>query len=175
MIQAYRSQYKKNYIALMPTNIYGPNDNYDKKNSHVIAGLIKKISDAKNGNRAKVNLWGSGKPLRDFLYVDDLARAIITLMEKYNDNEVINIGSGKEISIKNLAEKIKKKLNYSGQIYFDKRYPDGTPRKILDITKIKRYKWLPKTNLNKGLDLTISWYKKFNKSYLDKNSIFKNL
>ena len=140
MIQSYRSQYKKNYIALMPTNIYGPNDNYDKQNSHVIAGLIKKISDAKNNNKPKVSIWGSGKPLRDFLYVDDLARAIIILMEKYNNKEIINIGSGKEISIKDLAEKIKAKFNYKGKIYFDKSFPDGTPRKILDISRIKKYK-----------------------------------
>ena len=160
MIQSYRSQYKKNYIALMPTNIYGPNDNYDKQNSHVIAGLIKKISDAKNNNKPKVSIWGSGKPLRDFLYVDDLARAIIILMEKYNNKEIINIGSGKEISIKDLAEKIKAKFNYKGKIYFDKSFPDGTPRKILDISRIKKYKWLPKIKLDKGLDLTITSYKK---------------
>ena len=103
-----------------------------------------------------MGLW---KPLRDFLYVDDLARAIIILMEKYNNKEIINIGSGKEI-IKDLAEKIKAKFNYKGKIYFDKSFPDGTPRKILDISRIKKYKWLPKIKLDKGLDLTITSYKK---------------
>ncbi len=160
MIQAYRSQYKKNYIALMPTNIYGPNDNFDEMNSHVIAGLIKKISDAKIKKKKTVKLWGSGKPLRDFLYVDDLAKAIILLMERYNGEGIINIGSGEEISINKLALKIKKKLNYNGKILFDRNFPDGTPRKILDINKIKKFRWRPTISIDEGLSLAINDYKK---------------
>jgi GDP-L-fucose synthase len=159
MIQSYKEQYKKNYIAAMPTNIYGYNDNFHSKNSHVVAALIKKINDAKLRNKKEIILWGTGKPLRDLLFVDDLARAIIILIEKYNGKEIINIGSGKEISIKKLAFMIQKKIGYNGKVIFNKHL-DGTPRKILDISKLKKLKWKPSIPLSDGLDLAIDWYKK---------------
>lgn len=159
MIQSYKEQYKKNYIAVMPTNIYGYNDNFHSKNSHVVAALIKKINDAKLRNKKEIILWGTGKPLRDLLFVDDLSRAIIILIEKYNGKEIINIGSGKEISIKKLAFMIQKKIGYNGKVIFNKRL-DGTPRKILNISKLKKLKWKPSISLSDGLDLAIDWYKK---------------
>tara|TARA_B100000575_G_C23086356_1_gene626093 strand:- start:293 stop:1231 length:939 start_codon:yes stop_codon:yes gene_type:complete len=158
MIQAYSDQYKDNFISLMPTNIYGINDNFHPKNSHVVPALILKIYDAYINKKKIVSLWGSGKPLRDLLYVDDLADAILFLAKKYNSPEIINIGSGREVSINQLAKLISKIIGYKGKIFFDKSYPDGTPRKILDITKIKKKGWKPKTNLKEGLRKTIQWY-----------------
>ena len=158
MIQAYSDQYKDNFISLMPTNIYGINDNFHPKNSHVVPALILKIYDAYINKKKIVSLWGSGKPLRDLLYVDDLADAILFLAKKYNSPEIINIGSGSEVSINQLAKLISKIIGYKGKIFFDKSNPDGTPRKILDITKIKKKGWKPKTNLKEGFRKTIQWY-----------------
>ena len=155
MIQAYRQQYNCNFISLMPCNMYGPNDNYDKRNSHVFAALLKKFIIAKKENKKFVEIWGSGKPLREFLHVDDFARAIILASKKYNQSEPLNVGSGMEISILNLAKLISKTINYNGKIKFNRRYPDGTPRKILDTTKIKKLGWRPKISLVDGIKQSV--------------------
>lgn len=155
MIQAYRKQYNCNFISLMPCNMYGPNDNYDKRNSHVFAALLKKFIIAKKENKKFVEIWGSGKPLREFLHVDDFARAIILASKKYNQSEPLNVGSGMEISILNLAKLISKTINYNGKIKFNRRYPDGTPRKILDTTKIKKLGWRPKISLVDGIKQSV--------------------
>ena len=130
----------------MPTNMYGPNDNFDDKNSHVLAALVKKFCLAKVHNK-KVVVWGTGKPLREFLHVDDFSRALIHVSENYNEEEPINIGSNEEISIINLAKMISKILKYKGKIVLDKNFPDGTPRKILDSSRINRIGWKPKIKL----------------------------
>ena len=158
LIQAYRKQFGCNFISVMPTNMYGPNDNYDDKSSHVLASLVKKFCIAKEYNYKNVIVWGSGKPLREFLYVDDFSKALIKVAEKYDSNEPINIGSGHEISILNLAKMISNILNYKGKIILDKSYPDGTPRKILDSTKIKKLGWKPETILKKGIKSVITNY-----------------
>ena len=162
MIQAYRKQYDCNFISLMPCNMYGPNDNYHKKNSHVFAALIKKFVTAKKENKKFVEIWGSGKPLREFLHVDDFSRAIILASKKYNKPEPLNVGSGREISIIDLAKLISKIVNYKGKIKFNRKYPDGTPRKILDITKIKKLGWKPKISLEEGIKLSVKEYKNLN-------------
>jgi GDP-L-fucose synthase len=159
MIEAFNKQYNHNFISIMPTNIYGINDNFHPMNSHVVPALIQKIHDGLIRNKKVVKLWGSGKVLRDFLYVDDVAEAIIFLTKFYNNQtEPVNVGSGKEISIKLLSKLISKILGYSGKIVFDRSYPDGTPRKILDTSKIKYMGWKPKYSLETGLKKTIKWY-----------------
>ena len=158
LIEAYRKQYNCNHISLMPTNVYGKYDNFDDYNSHVIPGLINKISKAKLNKQNIVELWGTGKPLREFIYAEDLARAIIFAIDKYNDDKPINIGTGQEISIKSLAFKIKKIVGYDGKIIFNRKYPDGTPRKRLNINKLKKIGWKPSISLDKGLKETINWY-----------------
>ena len=158
LIEPYRAQYGDNFISVMPTNIYGENDNFHINNSHVIPGLIAKIFDAFLNKKKKVELWGTGKPLRDFLYVDDLAEGILFLTKKYNSSEIINLGSGTEISIKKLAVLISKIIGFKGIIIYNNKYPDGTPRKILDITKVKKLGWRPKHTLEKGLQKTVEWY-----------------
>jgi len=158
MVEALRIQYKCNYISIMPTNIYGINDNFHSMNSHVVPALIKKIYNSKINNKKYVKIWGTGKALRDLLYVDDLADAIILLIKKYNKFGHINCGSGKEISIKKLSILISNILDYKGKIVFDKNYPDGTLKKKLETTKIKKLGWKPTTSLKNGLTKTIDWY-----------------
>jgi GDP-L-fucose synthase len=158
MIEAFNNQYNHNFISIMPSNIYGINDNFHTKNSHVISALIDKIYKAFKKNKKNIKLWGSGKALRDFLYVDDAARAILFLLKHYNKSEPINVGSGKEISIKSLSQIISKIIGYKGDIMFDYLSPDGTPRKILDISKIKKMGWEPMFDLKTGLEKTIKWY-----------------
>lgn len=160
LIQAYREQFGFNWISTMPTNLYGPNDNFDFKSSHVIPGFIAKFHRAKIECAPTVELWGSGNPLREFLHIDDLAQAIMFVAENYNDYEFINIGSGEEVSIKELAELVKKTINYQGEIVWNSSYPDGTPRKFLDSSKILNLGWKPKISLEEGLDDTYSWYLK---------------
>ena len=168
LIEAYRAQYNDNFISVMPTNIYGEHDNFHINNSHVIPGLIAKIFDAFLNKKKKVELWGTGKPLRDFLYVDDLAEGILFLTKKYNSSEIINLGSGTEISIKKLALLISKIIGFKGVIIYNNKYPDGTPRKILDISKVKKLGWRPKHTLEKGLQKTIEWYIKNHKTAKNK-------
>ncbi len=159
MIQAYRKQYGCDFISVMPSNMYGPNDNYHAKNSHVLAALVKKFVEAKEKKLKKVEVWGTGKPLREFLHVSDFAKAILFSLEKYSDKDPINVGSGEEISITDLANKISKLCNYKGKIVFNNKYPDGTFRKVLDSKKIHKLGWKAKIKLNEGLKQVIDLYK----------------
>ena len=144
-------QYGTDYISVMPTNLYGPNDNYHSENSHVIPGLIRRFHEAKISGTKEVIVWGTGKALREFLYVDDLADACVYLMNTYSDNETVNIGTGKEISIAQLAQVIKNVIGYEGTITFDTTKPDGTPRKLLDLSKLNKLGWNYKTEIEEGL------------------------
>lgn len=154
----YNQQYKTNYISAMPTNLYGPNDNFDLNSSHVLPALIRKFHEAKMKGDKSVTLWGSGRPKREFLHVDDLAEALIFLMNKYNGQEIVNVGCGEDLSIKDLANKVKAITGYQGKIVWDKNKPDGTPRKLLDVSRIKKLGWKPKTNLDRGLLETYRWF-----------------
>ncbi len=160
MCQAYREQYGFNAISVMPTNLYGFNDNFDLKSSHVIPALINKFINAKKNKEENVACWGTGKPLREFLYVDDLADSLYFLMNNYNDSQHINVGTGKDISIYDLANLIRELSGYNGDIIWDKTKPDGTYRKVLDTTKINDLGWKHHTSLEEGLKKTIEWYKK---------------
>ena len=160
MIEAFRRQYNDNFISVMPTNIYGINDNFHNMNSHVVPALISRFYNAVIGKKDKVVLWGTGKAKRDLLYVDDLADAVLFIVNYYNKKELINIGSGEEISIKLLAKKISNIFNYKGKIIFDDKYPDGTLRKLLDISKINKIGWKKKYSLDQGLKKTINWFLK---------------
>ncbi|MFI5154416.1 MAG: GDP-L-fucose synthase family protein [Chitinophagales bacterium] len=151
MCDAYRAQYGCNFISAMPTNLYGPNDNYDLNNSHVLPALIRKFHDAKLRNDPFVTIWGSGKPKREFLYVDDLADACFFLMEKFDDPGFINIGFGEDIEIKALAELISKIVGYVGEIQHDLTKPDGTPRKLMDTRQLNDMGWKPKIHLEAGI------------------------
>jgi GDP-L-fucose synthase len=151
MCDAYRSQYGCNYISVMPTNLYGPNDNYDLNNSHVLPALIRKFHTAKATNAPSVEIWGTGSPMREFLHVNDLADACFYLMQNYNDQGLTNIGVGDDISIKNLALLVKKIVGYSGELKFDSTKPDGTPRKLMDVSKLHNLGWKHKINLEEGI------------------------
>ncbi len=151
MCDAYRDQYGCNYISVMPTNLYGPNDNYDLQNSHVLPALIRKFHEAKIEQKPYVEIWGTGSPLREFMHVDDLADACFFLMENYNERGFINIGVGKDISIKELALLIKKIVGYEGELRFDTSKPDGTPRKLLDISKLAALGFKVKISLEEGV------------------------
>ena len=151
MCDAYRDQYGCNFISVMPTNLYGPNDNYDLKTSHVIAALLRKIHEAKVNNQSSVTLWGTGEPRREFLHVDDLADASVFLMKNYNEQGLMNVGTGKDLTINELAAVIKNVVGYTGKIEHDTSKPDGTPRKLLDISKLSALGWIAKINLEDGL------------------------
>jgi len=151
LCESYNIQYATNFISGMPTNLYGPNDNYDLNNSHVLPALINKFHDAKASSRSEVEVWGSGTPLREFLHVDDLADACYFLMKNYNQNEIVNIGSGKEITIKDLANLISEIVGFEGKIVFNTEKPDGTPRKLLDVSKLKKLGWSSKIPLEEGI------------------------
>jgi GDP-L-fucose synthase len=151
MCDAYRSQYGCNYISVMPTNLYGPNDNYDLNNSHVLPALIRKFHAAKATNAPSVEIWGTGSPMREFLHVNDLADACFYLMQNYNDQGLTNIGVGDDISIKDLALLVKKIVGYSGELKFDSSKPDGTPRKLMDVSKLHNLGWKHKINLEEGI------------------------
>lgn len=146
-------QYGADYISVMPTNLYGPNDNYHPEHSHVLPALIRRFHEAKINNLDKVVIWGTGKPLREFLYVDDLADACVYLMNTYSGNETVNLGTGKELTIKELAELVKKVVGFKGEITFDPSKPDGTPRKLLDVSKLEKLGWYYKTELEDGIKL----------------------
>lgn len=151
LCDAYRSQYGCNFISVMPTNLYGPNDNYDLKNSHVLPALLRKFHEAKMNNSPEVVVWGTGSPRREFLHADDMADACVYLMENYNEPGLINIGVGEDVSIKELAELIKEITGYSGKIAFDTTKPDGTPRKLLDVSKLSSFGWKASTPLKDGI------------------------
>jgi GDP-L-fucose synthase len=158
LCENYRRQYGCDFISAMPTNLYGPNDNYDLQNSHVLPALIRKFVEAKNLNSPQVEIWGTGSPLREFLHVDDLADASYFLMQNYSSSEFVNVGSGQEISIKDLALLIKRILTFSGDLKFDSGKPDGTPRKLMDGSKLKALNWAPKIPLEVGLTDAIDGY-----------------
>ncbi len=158
LAQAYKDQYGANFISLMPTNMYGLKDNYHPQNSHVLPALIRRFHEAKTANAHEVVIWGTGSPLREFLFADDLAEACIFLMEQYNGREIINVGSGIEISIKALAELIQKVVGFDGKLIFDTTKPDGTPRKLMDNSKIQAMGWVPKVKLEEGIAIA---YKDF--------------
>lgn len=158
MCQAFNKQYKTNFISVIPTNIYGPNDHFDE-GGHVIAGLVKKFHQAGKSNKGIVKIWGTGKPKREFLYVDDFADACIFLMNNYEGNEIINIAGAKEISIKQLVDILKKTTGFKGKIIYQTNKPDGMLRRFLDSNKIAALGWFPKISLEQGLKLTYEWYK----------------
>ncbi|MEC7063591.1 MAG: GDP-L-fucose synthase [Bacteroidota bacterium] len=158
MCQFYREQYNCNFISLMPTNLYGPNDNFDLKNSHVLPALLRKFHEAKINKKSSVTLWGTGNPLREFLHVNDLAKACIHFMLTYNEKSPVNIGTGKDISIHELASEIKKIVGFEGELLWDKNKPDGTPRKLLDVTKAKQSGWESSITLLDGIRMTYDWY-----------------
>ena len=157
MCQAYRKQYGFNAISLMPTNLYGPNDNFDLETSHVLPALIRKFHEAKD----TVTLWGDGSPMREFLHVDDLADACFTAMLKYDESEPINVGTGEDVTIKELANIISNVVGFTGGIDWDTSKPNGTPRKVLNVNKIKSLGWEPKISLKEGIKSTYEWYKDY--------------
>jgi GDP-L-fucose synthase len=159
LVQAYRSQYGYNWISAMPTNMYGPGDNFDLENSHVLPALIRKFDDAKNLGSSSVKLWGSGSPKREFLHSDDLGRACLFLIENYDDDTPINVGVGDDISIRDLAVLIQDIVGFKGEIEWDSSKPDGTPRKLLDVSRINSLGWKPETSLRSGIESTYNWYR----------------
>lgn len=158
MCQAYRKQYRFDAISVMPTNLYGPGDNFDLETSHVLPALIRKFHEAKMAGEASVPIWGSGTPRREFLHVDDLADACVKLMEKYSSPDIINVGWGKDISILELAELIRDVVGFDGDIELDSSKPDGTPRKLLDTSKLSSLGWTPSISLEEGIRQTYQWY-----------------
>lgn len=158
MCDAYRAQYGCNFISVMPTNLYGYNDNYHPQNSHVLPALIRRFDEAKKSNAEEVVIWGSGKPMREFLFADDLADACYFLMETYNEPHLINIGTGEDLTIKDLALLIQKTVGFKGSITFDSSKPDGTPRKLMDVSKLHDLGWKHQVNLEKGLELAYQDY-----------------
>lgn len=152
LCESYRKQYQCDFISAMPTNLYGPNDNYDLNNSHVLPALIRKFHAAKKNNDPTVTVWGTGSPLREFLHVDDLAEACVFLMEKYSDDQHVNIGSGEDLSIKALAQLVKEIVGYQGALEFDTSKPDGTPRKLMDVSRINAMGWKYKIGLKEGIE-----------------------
>ena len=159
MAQAYRKQYGFNAISLMPTNLFGPGDNFDLANSHVLPALIRKFHEAKTGGQPEAVVWGSGAPRREFLYVDDLAEAAVKLMLDYDSPEIVNVGMGEDLTIRELAGLIQDAVGFRGQIRFDLSKPDGTPQKLLDISRLKNLGWTPKTSLRDGIERTYRWYR----------------
>lgn len=158
MCQGYNKQYGTNYISAMPTNLYGINDRFDLLNSHVIPSLMHRIHLAKVNNEANVTIWGTGKPLREFMFADDLANACVFLLKEYNSSEIINVGTGEELPISNLAEIICEVIGYKGKLIYDRSKPDGTPRKLLDINKLAALGWKAKIDLQTGIKKTYDWY-----------------
>lgn len=159
MCQSYNEQYGTNFISLMPTNLYGPNDNFDLENSHVLPAMIRKFHEAKVSGSPSVTLWGTGSAKREFLHVDDLAKASLFLMQNYNDSSIINVGTGEDATIKELAEKIKEAVGYEGEIIWDTTKPDGTPRKLLDVNKLHNLGWKHSVSLDEGTASTYEWFK----------------
>jgi GDP-L-fucose synthase len=167
LCQSYNRQYDTNFISVMPTNLYGPHDNFDLESSHVVPALLRKFHDAKvSATQAKLDkegksavvVWGSGLPRREFMHVDDLADACVFLMQKYNESEIVNIGTGTEVTVKELAEMIRRIVQYEGDVIWDSTKPDGTPQKLLDVTKLNRLGWQPKISLEEGIRRTYEWY-----------------
>ncbi|MBS3953343.1 MAG: GDP-L-fucose synthase [Methylomicrobium sp.] len=160
MCQAYRKQYGFDAISLMPTNLYGPGDNFDLQNSHVLPALIRKFHEAKESNAESVVIWGTGTPMREFLYVDDMADASVYLMENYSDLDIVNVGTGQDVTIRELAETIQKVVGFTGNLEFDETKPDGTLRKLLDVSKLSAEGWQAKVPLEQGITQLYDWYQK---------------
>jgi GDP-L-fucose synthase len=160
LCESYRRQYGSNFISVMPTNLYGPNDNYDLNNSHVLPALIRKFHTAKNNKDAQVVVWGTGKPMREFLHVDDLASACFFLMENYNDELFLNVGTGADVTIRELAEMVKDVVGYSGELIFDTTKPDGTPRKLMDVSRLHQLGWKHSIELRDGIAMVYEDVKK---------------
>lgn len=158
LCQAYRRQHGFDAISLMPTNLYGPGDNFDLQNSHVLPAMIRKFHEAKQRGDATVTLWGTGTPRREFLYVDDLAEAIVFLMENYSDEGIVNVGVGEDLSIRELAETIRAEVGFAGGLEFDPSKPDGTPRKLLDVSRLHALGWKARTSLAEGIHVTYRWF-----------------
>ena len=164
LCQAYRRQYGCDYISAMPTNMYGPNDNYDLQSSHVLPALIRKFHEAKTAGKSEVICWGTGAPLREFLYADDLARACVFLMQNYSDGQFINVGYGSDLSIRELAETVQRIIGFSGKIVWDTAKPDGTPKKLMDSSRLFALGWKPEVNLETGIRLAYEdFLKRFGK------------
>jgi len=160
MCQSYNRQYETNYISVMPTNLYGPNDNFDLETSHVLPALIRKFHEARlSSGPEPVVLWGTGKPRREFLYIDDLSDACVFLMENYDGSEIVNVGFGDDISISDVAAIIKEVVGYNGEVVYDSTKPDGTPRKLLDVSRLNSLGWKAKTGLREGITRTYDWFK----------------
>jgi GDP-L-fucose synthase len=162
LINSYRKEYGARWISLMPTNLYGPLDSFDLTASHVLPAFIRRFIEAAETGANKVTLWGSGTPLREFLHVDDLAQAVVVASEKYDSSLHLNIGSGEELTIKQLSEKVAVAAGFAGKIEWDSSKPDGTPRKVLDVSRIKALGWKPTITLEEGIASTIAWYKEAN-------------
>lgn len=158
MCKFFKRQYGDNFISCMPTNLYGPNDNYDLKNSHVLPALIRKFHEAKVNDSETVEVWGTGTPLREFLYVDDMADACVFLMENYDGEQHVNIGTGEEVSIRQLAETVKEIVGFEGKLVFNTDMPDGTPRKLTTVDKLRGLGWNHKVGLNEGIKLAYNWF-----------------
>ena len=167
-VQAHRKQYGRPWISAMPTNIYGPGDNFHPEDSHVVPALIRRFHEAKRDNAPQVVIWGSGTPLREFLYSEDLARAVIHLLEHYDSDDIINVGSGHEVSIRELAETISDVVGYEGELVFDSTKPDGTPRKLLDNSRIEALGWAPEVSLREGLSRAYEWFLEHEDSFRGK-------
>lgn len=163
-VQANRRQHGVSFISVMPTNLYGPHDNFDLQNSHVLPALMRRFHEARRDGQPQVNIWGTGTPRREFLHVDDLANALLMLLEYYDDLEPINVGVGEDISIAELADLVKIIVNYTGELIFDANKPDGTPRKLLNVDKLFNMQWRPKVSLDKGIQSVYQWYQAFDKS-----------
>ena len=159
LCQAYCREYGANFISAMPTNLYGPNDNFDLETSHVLAALIRKAHEARMRNDQRVIVWGTGKPRREFLHVDDLASACLLLLEKYDSPDIVNVGYGEDISIRELAELICEVVGFDGDLAWDRSKPDGTPRKLLDVSKLRALGWKPAISLRDGIARTYQWFR----------------
>lgn len=158
LCQAYSREYGANFISAMPTNLYGPADNFDLDSSHVLPALIRKAHEAKINNQPAFTVWGSGSPRREFLYVDDLADALAFLLENYDSPEVINVGCGNDVTIRELAEMVSEAVGFKGELIFDPSKPDGTPRKLLDTSRLEKLGWTPRVSLRDGIEQTYQWY-----------------
>jgi len=158
MCESYNRQYETNYISVMPTNLYGPYDNFDLESSHVLPALMRKCHEAKVQGRKDVEIWGTGKPRREFLYVEDLADACLFLMNHYQGDEIVNVGTGEDMTIRDLAEQVAHVVGFEGSLTFDTSKPDGTPQKLLDVSKINALGWKAKTGFKEGIEKTYQWY-----------------
>ena len=165
MCQAYRKQYGFDVICLMPTNLYGPGDNFDLENSHVLPALIRKFHEAKISEKESVTIWGTGTPCREFLYIEDMADAAVFLMERYSDDQIINVGVGTDISIRELAELTKEVISFQGSLVFDTSKPDGTPRKLMDVGRLENLGWKARTGIREGIEKTYAWFLQHENDY----------